>query len=421
VQGDAMLTGQILLQLVAVLLVVQLLGSLCKRIGQQWVIGEILAGLALGPSLLGMLWPDLKSALFPVNTLPTLETLGDIGLAIYMFSLGARLDTHLMLRQSSKAMFVAISCMLLPFSIGTLLAFLLYPSLAGSKATLFSFVLIVGTSVSITAFPVLARLLSEKQMLHTKIGILALTSACIGDVLAWCLLSFAESVIHSQGIFTLAATTIGITLLFAIIMLFVVRPLLYYLTQHIQSQQFAFICVIVMFIISSYLTNAIGINFAFGAFVAGIIVPRNGAFTSQIRGLDQMNNLLFLPLFFVSSGLRTQVGLIQGPTMWLTCLLILVIACLGKIVGGTLSGCIIGEPWRDAFCLGGLMNTRGLVELIVLNIGLELKVLSPTLFAMLVIMAVLTTVMTSPLLSLVGYRSEGTPAAHGDPVEQLAR
>src|SRR5256885_2413983 len=225
--GGVMLTGQILLQLVVILLVVQLFGHLSRRIGQQWVIGEILAGLALGPSLLGTLWPGLESQLFPASTLPTLQTLGDIGLILYMFSLGARLDKQLMLRQSRSAIFVSLSGIILPLILGSLLGYFLYPGLAGSKATALSFTLLVGTAMAITAFPVLARLLAEKKMLGTKVGMLALTCASVDDVMAWSLLAFAVSIIHSQGVLSVIGT-VGLTILFIGGMLPGVRPLLSY-------------------------------------------------------------------------------------------------------------------------------------------------------------------------------------------------
>src|SRR5437588_3898027 len=202
-----MLTGQILLQLIVILIVVQVFGYLSVRIGQQWVIGEILAGLALGPSLLGAFWPGLKGLLFPASAFPTLQTLGEIGLVLYMFSLGARLDTHLMLRQSRSAIVASLSSMLLPLIMGATLAFFLYPGFAGAKATLVSFMLLVGTAMAITAFPVLARLLAAKNMLGTRIGGVALTCAAVNDVVAWCLLALVVAIIHANGL-TSAAWTI---------------------------------------------------------------------------------------------------------------------------------------------------------------------------------------------------------------------
>ena len=403
-----MLTGQILLQLIVILIVVQIFGHLSGRIGQQWVIGEILAGIALGPSLLGVLLPGIKAMVFPANALPTLQTLGDIGLVFYMFSLGSRLDTQMMLRQSRKAIVASLSGILLPLILGASLAFTLYPAFAGPKATLVSFMLLVGTAMAITAFPVLARLLSEKKMLSTKIGALALTCAAVDDIIAWCQLALVIAVVHAQGV-TSGLLTVGLTVLFIGVMLGIVRPLLAYTSRHLPSRHLLVALTLILLLLSAYTTNAIGIHPVFGAFLMGLILPRRAAFIEQVRSLDQVNNMIFLPLFFVYSGLRTQIGLIGAPALWLICLLVLAVACLGKILGGTLSVRWMGESWRESLTLGVLMNTRGLVELIVLNIGLDLGVLSPALFTMLVIMAVVTTMMASPLLPLLGYRKKSQP------------
>jgi Kef-type K+ transport system membrane component KefB len=402
-QGENLLTSQILLQLVIISIVVQLFGQLSKRIGQQWVIGEILAGLALGPSLLGALWPGLEGRLFPTGALPTLQTLGDIGLVLYMFSLGTRLDTQLMLRHSRSAIVVSLSSTLLPLIMGASLAFFLYPGFAGSKANLVSFILLVGTAMAITAFPVLARLLAEKHMLDTKIGTLALTCAAIGDAVAWCLLALVVGIINSNSL-TAGTLTVGLTLLFVGFMLLVVRPVLAYIDLRNPSKQLILALSIILLLLAAYTTNAIGIHPVFGAFLIGVILPRRTVFIEQARSMDQINNVLFLPLFFIYSGLRTQIGLLSAPSLWLICLLVLAVACAGKICGGMFSLRWMGESWREAFGLGVLMNTRGLVELIALNIGLDLGVLSPALFAMLVIMALVTTMMASPLLLLLGYR-----------------
>ncbi|GHO83168.1 cation:proton antiporter domain-containing protein [Dictyobacter formicarum] len=400
-----MLTGQIFLQLVIILLVVQAFGYLCQRLGQQWVVGEILAGLALGPSLLGLLFPALQAQLFAANTLPTLQTLGDIGLVLYMFSLGAQLDISLLVHQSRKALFVSGAGMLFPLLLGAGLAPFLYTSLAGANATPIAFILLMGIVMSITAFPVLARLLVDKGMLDTKIGSIAIASASIGDVVAWCLLAIVASIITSKGIFASLLTVVE-TIAFTLTMGLAVRPLLKYVARKIQSQQTFIAFSILLLLVSAYISNVIGIHPVFGAFIAGIILPRNVFFTNHVRHIDQLNSFLFLPLFFVFSGLRTQVAQIQGLDLWLVCLLIIVIACVGKICGGTLAVRLSGDTWREALAVGVLMNTRGLVELIVLNLGLELKVLSPALFSMLVLMAITTTMLSSPLLTMLGYKNK---------------
>jgi Kef-type K+ transport system membrane component KefB len=406
-----MLTGQILLQLIVILIVVQLFGHLSGRIGQQWVIGEILAGIALGPSLLGALLPGIKAMVFPATVLPTLQTFGDIGLIFYMFSLGSRLDTQMMLRQSRKAIVASLSGIVLPLILGASLAFMLYPAFAGPKATQLSFMLLVGTAMAITAFPVLARLLTEKKMLGTRIGTLALTCAAVDDIIAWCLLALVIAVVHARGV-TSGLMTIGLTLLFIGVMLGIVRPLFAYASRRLPWPNFLVALTLVLLLLSAYTTDAIGIHPVFGAFLMGVILPRRATFIEQVRSLDQVNNVVFLPLFFVSSGLRTQIGLISAPALWLVCLLVVAVACFGKVLGGMFSVRWMGESWRESLTLGVLMNTRGLVELIVLNIGLDLGVLSPVLFAMLVIMAVVTTMMASPLLPLLGYGPKSQPERH---------
>jgi Kef-type K+ transport system membrane component KefB len=397
-----MLTGQILLQLIVILLAVQLFGFLCKFIGQPPVIGEVLAGLALGPTLLGALLPHVEATVFPTSVLPTLQTLGDIGLVLYMFSLGTHIDTNAMLRQSRKASVISMNGILLPLLMGGFFAFFLYPGFAGSTATLPSFILLVGTVMAITAFPVLARLLSERHMLTTSIGTLALTCAAIDDVIGWCLLALVIATIHATG-FLSVALTLGFLALFVVVMLAVVRPLLLFADLHVKSRPLLMALTMILLLLSAYVTNAMGIHPVFGAFMMGLILPRRMNFLQQVQNIDAVNNLLFLPLYFVYNGLRTHIGLINSPTLWLICLLALVVACLSKILGGAIPLKALGEPWRESFALGTLMNTRGLVELIVLNIGLDLGVLSPTLFAMLVIMTIITTMMAPPLLPLFGY------------------
>jgi len=405
-----MLTGQILFQLIVILTIVQLCGYLCQRVGQQWVIGEILAGLALGPSLLGVLLPQVQTFIFPPSSLPTLQTLGDIGLVLYLFGLGARLDIHLLLGQSRKAVFTSFSGIFFPFVLGTIVALFLFHSLAGQHATQLSFLLFFGTAIAITAFPVLARLLTERQMLGTRIGTLALTCAAVDDVVAWCLLALVIAIVHSQGLLSVAVT-IGLLVLFVIGMFLLVRPFLALVARRVPSGSVLVVISLIVLLGSASITNALGIHPIFGAFLAGIILPRKGTLAELVCNIDQVNGLLFLPLYFVSTGLHTQVGLINGPRLWLICLLIFAVACGGKILGSAFTIRVLGEPWRDAFSLGVLMNTRGLVELIVLNIGLQLGVLSPTLFAMLVIMALITTMMASPILPLLGYKQKPSVVA----------
>jgi Kef-type K+ transport system membrane component KefB len=368
VKEDTMLTSQIFIQLIIILIVVQVFGYLCQFIGQPRVIGEVLAGLALGPTLLGAVVPRVEATVFTGSTLPTLQTLGDIGLVLYMFSLGTHMDTHAMLKHGRKATVVSLSGVLLPLTMGAVLAFFLYPEFAGPKANRLSFMLLVGTAMAITAFPVLARLLEERGMLDTKIGALALLCAAIDDVVGWCLLALLIAIIHATGVASVAMTIVYLALFIAV-MLVVVRPLLLLADQYIKSKPALMTLSMILLLLSASATNAMGVHPVFGAFMMGTILPR-----------------------------RTS--------LWLLCMVVLIIACLSKILGGSLSLKLFSASWKDSLTLGTLMNTRGLVELIVLNIGLDLGMISPTFFAMLVIMAVVTTMMAPPLLSFLGYRQK---------------
>jgi Kef-type K+ transport system membrane component KefB len=281
----------------------------------------------------------------------------------------------------------------------------LYPTLAGPHASRTSFVLLVATAMAITAFPVLARILAEKKLAGTRLGLLGLTTAAIGDVIAWCLLAVVVAVSQAHGL-AQAGRNIFLLVLFITAVLGIIRPGLDRLVQRIQSGPQMVAVVLMLLLLSASVTNELGIHPVFGAFLIGLILPRTALFADYIRSIDQVNTGLFLPLYFVSSGLRTNIRFINGASLWLVCLLVLVVACLGKLIGGTIAARYAGYDWRDSLGLGVLMNTRGLVELIVLNIGLDIGVLSPTLFAMLVLMALATTMMASPLLALLGFHGE---------------
>jgi len=345
-----MLTSQIFIQLIIILIVVQLFGSLCQYLGQPRVIGEILAGLALGPTLLGAFLPQVEATVFTSNALPTLQTLGDIGLVLYMFSLGTHIDAHAMLKHGRKASVVSLSGVLLPLTMGGVLAFFLYPAFAGSKASLLSFMLIVGTAMAITAFPVLARLLEDRGMLGDKIGSLALLCAAIDDVIGWCLLALVIAIIHATGVVSVLLTVVYLVL-FVGVMLFAVRPLLVFADEHLKSKPALMVLTVVLLLLSATVTNTIGIHPVFGAFMMGVILPRRTAYVEQVKNIDQVNYLLFLPLYFVYNGLRTHVGLIDSPALWLLCLWVLAVACTCKILGASFSLKAFGASWKDSFTL----------------------------------------------------------------------
>jgi len=230
------------------------------------------------------------------------------------------------------------------------------------------------------------------------------------------LLALLVAIIHSSG-FSSVLLTLGIVILFVIGMFTVVRPFLFWMEHHVRSSQALIVLTMLLLLGSAFITNAIGIHPIFGAFVMGVVLPRRTVYIDHIRNIDKVNSMLFLPLFFVYSGLQTRIGLINSPALWLVCLIVLLVACVGKIAGGTLSVRWMGDSWKSSLVLGVLMNTRGLVELIVLNIGLNLGILSPGLFAMLVLMALVTTMMASPLLSLLGYRQSNQSSEQKDELQ----
>jgi Kef-type K+ transport system membrane component KefB len=297
---------------------------------------------------------------------------------------------------------------LVPFLAGAGLAFFLHRSLSDSSVPIFVFALFMGTAMSVTAFPVLARILTDRQMLQSRIGSIAISCAAVDDITAWCLLALLTAMVRT-GAGTPLWFTLGGLAVYAALMLWVVRPLL------ARSRAFdgektstdALVFVVMLAFLSAWATEWLGVHALFGAFFAGAVLPRGGALTHGVVGrLKFVNTVLLLPLFFAYTGLRTSVGLLDGGTLWLCAALILVVAVAGKLLGCVASVRLSGMGWREAFSVGVLMNTRGLVELVILNVGLDLGIISPTLFSMMVLMALLTTFMTTPLLDLL-YRPRG--------------
>jgi Kef-type K+ transport system membrane component KefB len=354
----------------------------------------------LGPSLLGQLWPQAADFVLPATVAPYLGVIAQLGVILYMFLVGLELN-HEMLRGRAHAT-VAIShaSIVVPFLLGATLALLLFPQLAGSDHSFTSFALFMGVAMSITAFPVLARILTDRGMQRTPLGILALGCAASDDVTAWCLLAFVVGVAQAQlgGAFLVLALTAG----YIGFMLLLVRPLLTRLLAYCESEPLPQGVIAVIYgalLLSALATEAIGIHALFGAFLLGAIIPHDSAVARALtRQLQDLVTVLLLPAFFAFTGMRTQLGLVAGAEQWLLCGLIIVVATAGKL-GGTLAAArLTGLGWREGTALGLLMNTRGLMELIVLNIGLDLKVISPALFAMMVLMALVTTLATTPLL-----------------------
>ncbi|HEY9690838.1 MAG TPA: cation:proton antiporter [Oculatellaceae cyanobacterium] len=395
----------IVLVLVEVLIVIGLsrvVGLGFRSLKQPLVIGEIVAGIMLGPSLFGLVAPDLAASLFPAETVPFLNVLSQVGLIFFMFLIGLELDPKYLKGNLDIAILTSHVSILVPFSLGSLLALLLYPLVSNSSVTFTAFALFLGAAMSITAFPVLARIITENNLQGTRLGTLALTCAAVDDVTAWCLLALAIAVTRTNSMVG-AIPTIIYSLLYIGFMLTAGRWFLQKLSDHYNRtsrlSQFVLAGIYMGVVASALITELIGIHLIFGAFLLGAAMPKNPRLVRELAEKTEDFVLTFLlPIFFAYSGLRTEIGLLNKPELWLLCLLVVAVAIIGKYVGTYFAARVCGINNREASALGWLMNTRGLTELIVLNIGLSLGVISPLLFTMLVIMALVTTFMTSPLL-----------------------
>jgi Kef-type K+ transport system membrane component KefB len=401
----------LLLQLVAIIVAARLAGKLFQKIGQPPVMGEVLAGIVLGPSLLGWLSPEIMAFLFPPSSMETLKLLSQIGVALFMFVVGMELDVGHLRQKAQTAITVSHASIIVPFFLGTALSLWLYPSLAPAHTSFTAFALFMGIAMSITAFPVLARILEDRRMSQTYLGSIALTCAAVDDVTAWCMLALVIAFAQS-GSLAGSFLTIVLTLCFIFAMLLIVKPQLARLLKGGSDRQgrgavagilaFVFACAL--------LTEMIGIHSLFGAFLAGVVMPSSAGLRTLFKEkLEPLTAAALLPLFFAFTGLRLQISLLNDWQSWAICVLIIAVAIAGKLGASMLMARWSGMDWQHAFSLGVLMNTRGLVELIVLNIGYDLGILSARSFAMLVLMALVTTFMTGPLLSLVMKRTISNP------------
>lgn len=406
----------LLLQLVVIIVTTRLVGKLFQKIGQPSVLGEIVAGILLGPSLLGWLAPGLMAFLFPPASMETLKLLSQIGVVLFMFVVGMELDVVHLRQRAHTAVMVSHASIIAPFLLGASLSLLLYRSLAPAETSFTPFALFMGIAMSITAFPVLARILEDRRMSQTQLGSIALTCAAVDDVTAWCILALVIAIAQSGNV-TSSFLTIMLALGFIFLMLFVIKPQLARLLSTVMKGSIessarnpkgglGLVAGILAFVLAcALLTETIGIHALFGAFLAGVVIP-----STELRELlkdkvETFSAAALMPIFFAFTGLRMQISLLNNWQSWAICAVIIAVAVLGKLGASMLMARWTGMNWRDAFSLGALMNTRGLVELVVLNIGYDLGILSDRSFAMLVLMALVTTFMTGPLLSLVRSRS----------------
>lgn len=399
--------GLLALQLVVILAATRAVGALFRWLGLPAVVGEITAGILLGPSLLGWLWPGAFDLVFNGPSLGFLRLLSQVGVTVFMFSVGMELEVGDVGNRARSAFVVSQTGILVPFLLGTLSALFLYPAYAGAGTGFAAFALFMGIAMSITAFPVLVRILEDRGMARTPLGVAAITCAAVGDASAWAILALVVAFARAEAM-TATLLHLGILAAFAAFMIVAVRRLLARvlgacsLAHRVPSMGIAAGAMLVM-AVSACVTALLGIHALFGAFLAGAIMPRHEAFRRHLAvGMDNLNRATLLPLFFAFSGLRTHLGLLDSPARWLVCLAIVVVATAGKLGSSMLAARSDGMSWGDAFSFGALMNTRGLMELIALNIGYDLGVLPPTIFAMLVLMALATTFLTGPMLDLGG-------------------
>ncbi|MGC4041150.1 MAG: cation:proton antiporter [Flavobacterium sp.] len=397
----------LLAQIVMIILVAKLFGWICTKIGQPSVVGEMIAGIVLGPSLVGLYFPEFSAMLFPKESLPNLQFLSQIGLILFMFIVGMELELNVLKKATHNAVVVSHASIIIPFALGMGLAYFIYGTFAPEGVQFLSFGLFMGIAMSITAFPVLARIVQERGITKTKLGTLVIACAAADDITAWCILAAVIAVVKAGSVVS-SFYTILMAATYVFLMIKLVRPFLSRIGSIYTSKETLTRPIVAMFfvtlIISSYVTEAIGIHALFGAFMAGAIMPDNIKFrTLFIEKVEDVSLVLLLPLFFVFTGLRTQIGLLSEPGLWKLTGIIIVVAVGGKFLGSALAARFVGQSWKESLSIGALMNTRGLMELVVLNIGYDLGVLSPTVFSMMVLMALITTFMTGPALDLINW------------------
>jgi Kef-type K+ transport system membrane component KefB len=362
--------------------------------------------MLLGPSLFGHLAPQASATLFPAQSLEALHLMSAFGLLLFMFVTGLKLNPTLLHGKLSAAIITSHIGIVVPFALGAALAVFLHPRLADAHQPLLTFTLFLGVAMSITAFPVLAHILHERDLQHTSLGSMVITCAAIDDITAWLIFAIVIGVARStQTEIPLWLTLIGSAVFVLTMLMFVRRALqrVWPLTQQGNQVSRQTLTMLLLFVLASaWVTEWLGIHALFGAFLAGLVVPKNESFIQAVvHKIEDLTVVLLLPLFFAFTGLRTSLGLLETPYLWMYCLLIIGVAVAGKWGGSMIAARALGFPWRDAGALGVLMNTRGLMELMVLNVALDIGVITPTLFTMMVIMALVTTCMTTPLLDIL--------------------
>ncbi len=407
---------ELILSIGIILLTTHVFGWFFHYIRQPRVVGEMTAGIILGPSLFGRFFPGVFAFVFPASSMPALAVLSQLGLLLFMFVVGLEVDLKRILKQRAAVVLISNVSIVLPLALGAGLATALYPQFAVKRVAFFPFALFMGTAMSITAFPVLARILKERNLLNTNLGSVAISCAAIDDISAWLLLAVLTAIVHSAQSWRHFAVTLLLLVAFIAIMLLPIRHAASFLESGFESRYKTkdagmelISCLILFMLAASWTTERLGVHALFGAFMAGLVISKDESrIADVVHRIESLSLALLLPLFFALIGLRTRLDLLTGASMWGYAVAVIATAVAGKLAGAALAAKAAGMTWKDALGLGVLMNTRGLVELVILNAGLDLGILSPPLFTMMVIMALVTTFMTTPILMAMKVKSACT-------------
>lgn len=397
--------GKVLLQFIIIVLAARVFGFLARRVGQPSVVGEIVAGIVLGPSLLSTFFPSFMGFIFPSETMESLHLFSRLGLIIFMFVVGMELNWDLVRSRAKDAILISHSGIIFPFTLGVILSYFTFGNYAPQGVSFMSYSLFLGIAMSITAFPVLASIIREKNMLFTKTGVMVMTCAAIDDITAWCIFAGVIA-IAGAGSFITAVFTLVMTISYTLLMFLVIKPLLAKMVANEDKlAKFGINSIVIsllLLLVSAFATRTIGIHSLFGAFLAGVIMPPDTGFRKYItERTEHISLVILLPCFFAYSGLRTQIGLINSADLWLLFVAVMAVAISGKFAGTALTARFTGQSWKNSLRVGALMNTRGLMELVVLNIGYDIGVITAEVFSIMVLMAVVTTFMTGPALNLI--------------------
>jgi Kef-type K+ transport system membrane component KefB len=393
----------LILQIAVILVAARAVGLLFRFINQPQVIGEITAGIMLGPSLLGWTLPKVSALLFPPSSLGYLNTLSQVGIIIYMFLVGVSFNPKEVKNCGHAALLTSHASIIAPFVLGALLALLLYPRLSDDGVSFLAFALFMGAAMSITAMPILARILADRHALGSRMGTVAISCAAVDDITGWSILAYIVVLVRTEAASKPAWVTLAGSIVFLLLMVYVARPLArgFYTAfeRERKLNEYMIALLLLLVFVSALITDWLGIHLLFGGFLCGAIMPKEENFVLYVfEKFESVTVVLLLPLFFAFTGLRINLRSLPGGAMWFWCGCIILVAIAGKLVGSMIAARAAGMAWKDAAGVGVLMNTRGLLELVILNLGLDLGVMSPVLFSMMVVMTLVTTFMTSPLL-----------------------